>query len=53
MTLNGLLLTIGVVGRTTGADWLPPFEFGLANDSSCLNRPLRVSGAEGRFYPET
>ena len=35
--------------RTTGSDWLPTFEFGLANDSSCLKRPVRVSGAEGRF----
>ena len=43
------LLTIGVVGRRTGADWLPTFEFGLANDSSCLRRPVRVSGAEGQF----
>ena len=33
---TGHLLTIGVVGRRTGADWLPTFEFGLANDSSCL-----------------
>ena len=34
---------------TTASDWLPTFEFGLANDSSCLKRPVRVSGAEGRF----
>ena len=41
-----------VVGRsptTTASDWLPTFEFGLANDSSCVKRPVRVSGAEGRF----
>ena len=44
------LLTIGVVGRRTGADWLPTFEFGLANDSSCVERQVRVSGAEGRFH---
>jgi hypothetical protein len=34
---------------TTASDWLPTFEFGLANDSSYLKRPVRVSGAEGRF----
>ena len=33
---------------TTASDWLPTFEFGLANDSSCLKRPV-ISGAEGRF----
>jgi hypothetical protein len=31
ISLNGHLLTIGVVGRRTGADWLPTFEFGLPN----------------------
>jgi len=45
----GHLLTVDLTGRTTGSDWLPTFEFGLANDSSCLKRPVRVSGAEGRF----
>ena len=34
---------------TTASDWLPTFEFGLANDSSCLQRPVRASGAEGPF----
>ena len=34
---------------TTASDWLPTLEFGLANDSSCLKRLARVSGAEGRF----
>jgi hypothetical protein len=30
---------------TTASDWLLAFEFGLANDSSCLEPPVRVSGA--------
>ena len=34
---------------TTASDWLPTFEFGLANDSSWLKRPARVSGAEDPF----
>jgi hypothetical protein len=35
-SLIGHLLTVDLTGRTTGSDWLPTFEFGLANDSSCL-----------------
>jgi hypothetical protein len=42
-------LSVEMPDATTASDWLPTFEFGLANDSSCLKRPVRVSGAEGRF----
>ena len=34
---------------TTASDWLLSLEFGLANDSCCLKRTVRVSGAGGRF----
>ena len=42
-------LSVEMPDATTASDWLPTFEFGMANDSSCLKRPARVSGAEGRF----
>ena len=29
-------LSVEMPDATTGSDWLPTFEFGLANDSSCL-----------------
>ena len=48
-SLTGHELSVEMPDATTASDWLPTFEFGLANDSSCLKRPVRVSGAEGRF----
>ena len=48
-SLTGHELSVEMSDATTASDWLPTFEFGLANDSRCLKRPVRVSGAEGRF----
>ena len=45
----GHLLSFEIGGPMTGTDWLPTFEFGLANDSSCLTRPVRVYRAAGRL----
>ena len=42
-------LSIEMPNATTASDWLPTFAFGLANGSSCLKRPVGVSGAGGRF----
>ena len=30
-------LSVEMPDATTASDWLPTFEFGLANDSSCLS----------------
>jgi hypothetical protein len=38
---------------TTASDWLPTFEFGLANDSSCLERAGESFWGGGPVYPET
>ena len=46
---SGHELSVEMPDAATASDWLPTFEFGLANDSSCLKRPVGVSGAGVRF----
>jgi hypothetical protein len=37
-------LSVEMSDATTASDWLPTFEFGLANDSSCLKRRREFPG---------